>query len=75
MSELIYLYAPVGERIGTFCPQTGRAQIGNVLLAPERICHAVEGRVFPKCSECGETMGYAFRYCSGCGAKVLGGDE
>lgn len=39
MSDLIYLYAPVGERIGTFCPDTGRAQIGNLLLSVERICH------------------------------------
>lgn len=78
MSNLIYLYAPVGERIGTYCPDTGRAQIGDVLLAPERTCRMVKPEwAGPKsrtkaCSECGmQFETWLENYCSYCGAKVV----
>lgn len=67
MSNLIYLYAPVGERIGTYCPDTGRAQIGDKFLAVERVCRNVcESKYNDEfiCSECGLWLDL---YGNGCG--------
>ena len=65
MSDLIKLYDENGERVGTYCIETGRAQIGNSFFVTERACHLIRNewgtpltdQYFTyDCSECGYTV-------------------
>lgn len=55
MTTIRLLYDAGGTLVGQWCPETGRAQIGMTILAPERTCGFVldEGEHEFKCDACG----------------------
>ena len=76
---VIKLYDENGDRVGTYCVETGRAQIGCNFFVVERACHNLggeEGTNFELydfgCSACGFCGDICEpNYCPYCGAKVV----
>ena len=85
MSDLIKLYDENGNRVGTYCVETGRAQIGMNFFVIERACHidtsTYEQGGIVKCDACGKriptkhrnthTVEAKYPHCPWCGAKVV----
>ena len=72
MGDLIKLYDENGERVGTYCIETGRAQIGTNFFVVERACR-IDRRVpdAPFCYECAYDWDDDWNYCPNCGARVV----
>lgn len=79
---IIHLYGGDGGLVGQWCPETGRAQIGDMLFAQERTCrmsdtHWDDGECTWGCicSECGAKHQYErgewMNYCPKCGRRVV----
>lgn len=79
MAELVKLYDENGERVGTYCIETGRAQIGHNFFVIERACKPEyrdcgDGFDSYYCPNCGEFMGIypeQDNYCYNCGIKFI----
>lgn len=79
MVDLVKLYDENGERVGTYCIETGRAQIGYNFFVIERACKpecrdSSDGFHSYYCSNCGEFMGIYPKqdnYCYNCGVKLI----
>ena len=81
MAKLVKLYDENGERVGTYCIETGRAQIGDKFFAVERTCKnaSIDNDDFV-CSKCNSEMPFAFvyqnnievkiKFCPICGARI-----
>ena len=72
MAKLVKLYDEDGNRVGTYCIETGRAQIGMNFFVVERTCHLVMSEYgLWTCDKCGLPVEFDSIYCPECGAKVV----
>ena len=74
MGDLVKLYDENGERVGTYCVETGRAQIGCNFFVVERATPSDK----LLCQHCGYSIVYkndddvfTWDYCPYCGARVI----
>lgn len=77
---IIGLYDADGERAGSWCPETGRAQLGMAFYVQERTCRNIDDGSGFECNACGYRIDYCTNVqevecCPSCGAKVAGTED